>query len=94
MSHEYVTCKMCRKPVMEHLANHTEQGSLCDSCYNKSGLREKAERELAESMKTCTVCGKTFLKRNYATRIHRMFVNMWREADKRRTKQRCGLQVR
>ena len=67
MSHEYVTCKMCRKPVMEHLANHTEQGSLCDSCYNKSGLREKAEKELAESMKTCTVCGKTFLKRNFAT---------------------------
>lgn len=67
MSHEYVTCKMCRKPVMEHLANHTEQGSLCDACYNKSGLREKAERELAESMKTCTVCGRAFLKRNFAT---------------------------
>lgn len=67
MSHEYITCKMCRKPVMEHLANHTEQGSLCDACYNKSGLREKAERELAESMKTCTVCGRAFLKRNYAT---------------------------
>ena len=67
MSHEYITCKMCRKPVMEHLANHTEQGSLCDACYNKSGLREKAERELAESMKTCTVCGRAFLKRNFAT---------------------------
>ena len=67
MSHEYVKCIHCYKPVMEHLAAHTEIGSLCQSCYNKSGLKEKHDRELEESMRTCTECGRKFLKRNFKT---------------------------
>ena len=59
MSHEYMACRECDRPVKEHLMNHTEKGSFCDACYKKLGLEQEVEFEV------CSQCGEKFLQRNF-----------------------------